>query len=60
VGAPSLKALKVRLDGALCSLSWGVAALLMAGVGAGWTLRSLPTQAILCSNSSALVRRRFE
>jgi len=47
VGAPSLKALKVRLDGALCSLSWGVAALLMAGVGAGWTLRSLPTHTIL-------------
>jgi len=32
-GAPSLKALKARLDGALGSLIWWVAALLMAG---GW------------------------
>ena len=36
VGAPSLEALKARLDGALGSLSWWGAAP-MAGVGAGWT-----------------------
>jgi len=33
VGAPSLEALKANLDGALGSLSWGVAALPMAE---GW------------------------
>jgi len=60
VGAPSLEVLKARLPGALSSLSWWGAALSMTVVQAGWTLRSLPTQAILCSNSSALVQRRFE
>ena len=34
-GAPSLEALKARLDGALGSLSWWGAALPMAGVGVG-------------------------
>jgi len=47
VAAPSLGTLKARLDGALGSLSWRVEALPVAGVGSGWTLRSLPTQAIL-------------
>ena len=45
--APSLEALKARLDGALGSLSWWGAALYTVGVGAGWALRSLPTQTIL-------------
>ena len=44
VGAPSLEALKTRLDGALGSLSWWEAALHTARVGAGWALRALPTQ----------------
>ena len=44
VDAPSLEALKARLDGALGSLSWWGAALPMAGVGAAWAVRSLPTQ----------------
>ena len=34
-GAPSLEALKARLDGALGSLSWCGAALPTAGVGTG-------------------------
>ena len=42
VGAPSLEALKARLDGVLGSLSWRGAALPMAGDGAGWARRSLP------------------
>ena len=46
-GAPSLEALKARLDGALGSLSWSGAALPMAGVGTEWVLRSLPNQTIL-------------
>ena len=46
-GAPSLEALEARLDGALGSLSWWGAALPTAGVGAGWALRSFPTQANL-------------
>ena len=43
VDAPSLEVLKARLDGWMGSLTWWVTAL----VGAGWALRSLPTQAIL-------------
>ena len=31
--APSLETFKVKLDGALCNLTWWVAALPMAGVG---------------------------
>lgn len=46
MGAPSLEVLKAGLDGALGSLSWWGAALPMAGDGAGWALRSLPTQII--------------
>jgi len=46
-GAPSLEALEARLDGALGSLSWWGAALPTAGIGAGWTLRPLPTQTLL-------------
>jgi len=46
-GAPSLEALKAWLDGALGSLSWWGEALPMAGVEAGWALRSLTTEAIL-------------
>ena len=46
-GAPSLEALKARLDGALGSLSWSGAALSMAGVWAAWDLRSLSIQTIL-------------
>jgi len=42
--APSLMVLKARLDGALGSLSWWGAALPMAGVGAGWAVRSLPVR----------------
>ena len=46
-GAPSLEALKARLDGALDSLSWWGAALPMAG-GWNWVgLKNFPTQAIL-------------
>jgi len=42
-GAPSLEMPKARWDGVLGSLSqWG-ATLPTAGVGTGWTLRSLPT-----------------
>ena len=47
VCAPSVEVLRARLDGALGSLSWWGAALPMAGVEAGWALRSLPTEAIL-------------
>mgnify|MGYP001852487072 CR=1 FL=1 len=47
MNAPSLEALKARLDGALGSLSWWGAALPTAGVGAAWALSSLPTQIIL-------------
>jgi len=36
-----------RLDGALGSLIWEVAALPMEGVGNRWSLRFLPTHAIL-------------
>ena len=36
VGAPSLEALKARLDRALGSLSWWGTALPTAGVGAEW------------------------
>lgn len=46
-GAPSLEALKARLDGVLSSLSWGGAALHTARVGAGWVLRSLCISVIL-------------
>ena len=35
------------MDEALGSLSWWGTAVPMAGVGTGWTLRPLPTQAIL-------------
>lgn len=56
----ALEMLRARLAGAMSSLNWWGAALSMAVVGAWWTLRCLPTQAILCSNSSALVRRGFE
>ena len=47
MNAPSLEALKARLDGALGSLSWWGAALPTAGVGVVWALSSLPTQIIL-------------
>jgi len=43
VDVPSLKVLKVRLDGTLGSLSWWGAALPMAGCGTGCALRYLPT-----------------
>jgi len=43
VGAPSLKVLKARLGGALGSLSWWLATLPMAVVGAGWAVRSCTT-----------------
>jgi len=45
-----------RLDGALGSLSWWVAASSWWGVGAGWALRSLPSQTILwfCDDSMVL------
>ena len=46
-GAPSLQALKARLDGALGSLSWWWQPCPRYGVGAGWDLRSLPAQATL-------------
>jgi len=39
--APSLEALKARLDRALGSLSWGVAVLLMAQ-GWGWVVFKVP------------------
>jgi len=42
VGAPSLEALKARLDGALGSMSWWGAALALASELDG-ALRSLPT-----------------
>ena len=42
VDAPALEAFKARLDRALGSLVQ-----CMAGVGTGWSLRSLPTQTIL-------------
>jgi len=41
VGAPSLEVFKARLDGALDSLSWWVAALPMAGGWTAWSLSSL-------------------
>jgi len=47
VGAPSLEALKARLDGALGNLSWWESALPMAGLGARCSLKSLSTRAIL-------------
>jgi len=47
VGAPSLQAFKARWDGALGSLRWWGAALLMAGGRTGWALSSPPTTAIL-------------
>ena len=40
-GAPSLEALKARLDGVLGSLSWWGAALHMAEFRTGWAFRSL-------------------
>ena len=46
VGAPSLRVLKARLDGALGSLSCWVV-LPMAGFGTGQALRTLSAQAIL-------------
>ena len=46
-GAPSLEALKLRLDGALGSLRWWGAALPTVGVGAGWALSSIPAQTVL-------------
>ena len=46
-GAPSLQALKARLDGALGSLSSGGQPCPWLGVGAAWALRSLPTQTTL-------------
>jgi len=39
--------LRARLDGGLGSLIWRMAALPVMGVGTGWALRSLPTEAIL-------------
>jgi len=47
VGATSLEALKARLDGALGSLSWWGANNPWQGVQTGWSLRYLPTQAVL-------------
>ena len=48
---PSLEVFKARLDGALGSLGWyymwRLVALHVVGVGASWSLRSLPTRAIL-------------
>jgi len=48
---PSLEVFKARLDGALGSLGWDymwrLVALPVVGVGASWSLRSLPTQPIL-------------
>jgi len=47
VDAPSPEAFMARLDGALGSLSWWVAALPTSrGVRTGWALRSLSTQTI--------------
>ena len=45
--APSLEALKARLDGVLGSLSWWGAALPWHGVGAGWALMSPPVPPVL-------------
>ena len=47
VGAPSLKALKVRLDGVLGRLIWWGTASTWQGVETRWALRSFPTRAIL-------------
>jgi len=47
VGTPSLEVFKARLDGALGSLSWGVALGSPQGVGTEWALGFLPTQTIL-------------
>jgi len=47
VSAPSVAMLKARLDGALGSLVCLKVSLPMAGVGAGWALRSHPRQNIL-------------
>jgi len=41
-GAPSLEVLMARLDGALGSLGWWLAALPTAGVGPLWSLRPAP------------------
>ena len=46
VDAPSMEALKYRLDWALGSLSWWGTALPTAQGGAGWALRSLPAPAV--------------
>ena len=46
-GAPSLEALKARLDGALGSLSWWGAALPTVGIGVAWALKSLPAHTVL-------------
>jgi len=46
VDASSLEALKARLDGALGSLSWWVAALPTVEWCTGWSLKSLPAQTI--------------
>lgn len=43
MGAPSLAVLEARLDGGLGSWSMGGVPV-MAGVGTGWVLRSLPIQ----------------
>ena len=49
----SLEVFKARLDGALGSLGcyemWRLVALPVVG-GLGWSLRSLPTQTILCDS----------
>ena len=47
VDAPSLEVFKGRLNGALGNLVELEVSLLMAGVGMGWALRSLPNQTIL-------------
>ena len=54
-GAPSLEALKARLDGASGGLSWWGAALPMAGIGTRLAVRSLPTKAIVWFLSSILL-----
>lgn len=41
MGVPFLEAFKPRLDRALGSPIWWVAALAVQGFGAGWTLRSI-------------------
>ena len=54
----SLEVLQAGLGGALGSLSWWGAALPMAAVGAGWALRSLPTQALPCFSDTLHTRLR--